>query len=290
MEVEGAVGQVRELLGNDVKIILLGHSRGGLAARAFLQKHNFTPDSSNIDKVVALITTGTPHLGSPFGRVFKYFQANCPKSKDEYLSYTNFGGSCEDDWEAANNLRFQTGGTLDVSVPSIDFLSDQSSELQSLNRGVSNLSGLKFIQLVYTGKKFGNITPFYNPLPSVNNLSQYAAFLVATRLGIPVVPASSLLDQVSSDAETYILGTGTILSYVGDGIVPLNNQKITSITGFNLPTMTNPGNVVIPLNSIGDGAPYTGVYHAGTDAYAAETNQVTHINNALQALYNQLNW
>jgi HEAT repeat protein/pimeloyl-ACP methyl ester carboxylesterase len=63
MQVKAAVDLiVREW--NPHTIVLVGHSRGGLAARAYLQDLNM---STTYRK--ALVTIGTPHLGSPFGRI-----------------------------------------------------------------------------------------------------------------------------------------------------------------------------------------------------------------------------
>lgn len=64
-EVEAAINAISLIEGDNSKIILVGHSRGGLAATRFLQKGN----SSVKNKVAGLVTTGTPHSGSRFGRL-----------------------------------------------------------------------------------------------------------------------------------------------------------------------------------------------------------------------------
>jgi hypothetical protein len=51
-------------------IILVGHSRGGLAARAFLQKHVWS------QLTFGLLTVGTPHQGSPLGRIYPFYESN----------------------------------------------------------------------------------------------------------------------------------------------------------------------------------------------------------------------
>jgi triacylglycerol esterase/lipase EstA (alpha/beta hydrolase family) len=54
----------------------------------------------NKNSVLSMITTGTPHKGTPFGRIYDYLQQNClPES-----AHKNNNGDCEDDWEA---LRWQ---------------------------------------------------------------------------------------------------------------------------------------------------------------------------------------
>ena len=53
---------VLELTGRD-KVILFGHSMGGLAARTYLQNPNFWQNDGK-HHIAKLITTGTPHLGN----------------------------------------------------------------------------------------------------------------------------------------------------------------------------------------------------------------------------------
>jgi len=47
--------------------ILVGHSRGGLIARKYLEK-------AYNERIKMLITIGTPHHGSNIARWFKFFQ------------------------------------------------------------------------------------------------------------------------------------------------------------------------------------------------------------------------
>lgn len=58
-----AIYRVMEITGRD-KVILVGHSMGGLCAREYLQNpENWTEPNVN-HHIAKLITTGTPHLGS----------------------------------------------------------------------------------------------------------------------------------------------------------------------------------------------------------------------------------
>ena len=57
-----AIERVLSLTGKN-KVILLGHSMGGLAARAYLQNQQFW-QSDNDHHVAKLVTSGTPHGGS----------------------------------------------------------------------------------------------------------------------------------------------------------------------------------------------------------------------------------
>lgn len=60
--VRDAIIRVLQLTGRD-KVILMGHSMGGLAAREYLQNTNlWLPDGNH--HVAKLVTTGTPHGGS----------------------------------------------------------------------------------------------------------------------------------------------------------------------------------------------------------------------------------
>lgn len=64
-EVETCVNYVCEHTGAD-RVILIGYSMGGLAARSYLTRK---PTSHNVKR---LITIGTPHLGSAFARVWTW--------------------------------------------------------------------------------------------------------------------------------------------------------------------------------------------------------------------------
>jgi len=64
-EVETCVNYVREHTGAD-RVILIGYSMGGLAARSYLTRK---PTNHNVKR---LITIGTPHLGSAFARVWTW--------------------------------------------------------------------------------------------------------------------------------------------------------------------------------------------------------------------------
>ncbi len=64
-ELGTAVGRVRASTGAD-RVILIGYSMGGLAARAYLVSHGLD------HHVRRLVTIGTPHLGSAFARVWTW--------------------------------------------------------------------------------------------------------------------------------------------------------------------------------------------------------------------------
>jgi hypothetical protein len=70
-EVNDAIENLRANLYPDMEIALVCHSRGGLAARAFLQS-----GAANIKYVVAMATVGSPHHGSPLARIYEYLTKN----------------------------------------------------------------------------------------------------------------------------------------------------------------------------------------------------------------------
>ena len=246
LDVKDAVTKMKQLLGSDVKIILLAHSRGGLAARAFLQSQSGT------ENVVALITTGTPHLGTPIARVYAYMKNNCiPRSSHE-------SGACRDDWKAADQIYYDGKG-IDMRVPSVSFLADNSTELALLNsKGNQLASSIKYVQLVYKDKKLGTMLEIlgspYNPFPSIKSILGW------------------FLDDFSKTFERYVLGSNPIAkvkSLHGDGIVPLNNQHLSSVQTFNRNIRT-----------------YTksGVLHT------KQASRITDLHRALTDLYGQLGW
>ena len=64
-ELEIEITNVRKITGAD-KVVLIGYSMGGLAARAYLAKR-FTDHH-----VKRLVTIGTPHLGSAFAKAYNW--------------------------------------------------------------------------------------------------------------------------------------------------------------------------------------------------------------------------
>ncbi len=121
-------GQLGKEVGTAVKLILerqpnapitlVGHSRGGLAARAFLQ----TP-STERNAVKGLLTIGTPHLGSPLGRIYPWLAACTPSS------------GC-DATGTVNSLKWLLD-VIGVSLPpTIGDLSTGSEAIRTLNSAV----------------------------------------------------------------------------------------------------------------------------------------------------------
>ena len=189
------------------QIAILGHSRGGLAARAFLQDPASSPEKSS---VVALLTTGTPHKGSRLGRIYKYLT--------DHTRATKNGKYWEDDWEAVKQILVKSG--LDVRRPVIDDVSDVApGAVPSLNDTIGNLPrGISYGAITYTGVTLGH-------LARIGLGFDYYLF--------PSDPNARLGEQVSTEAEDAMLDAGKDpKDYLGDGIVPVQSQRYDDIPGF----------------------------------------------------------
>lgn len=269
-EVGEAISTIRYAYGRaypevDVKITLVGHSRGGLAARAFLQQGADSPEKQS---VVALLTTGTPHYGSPLGRVYQYLQRECQHENGERKGEFILGvaaDDCAEDWQVVDFLRARdncaldnlssffssedTSDRLDVRRPTIDDLSDQSAAIAELNARAYRLpADIVYGALKYTGVELGRINAMYR---------------IFDRDGFDVC------HQVSKPAERWLLAPtdNPEGENLGDGIVPEVNQ------GF-------PAGIRVQAVSSGS---YTNIYHIEQPGQK-EQNQQYHISKALTVL------
>jgi PGAP1-like protein len=224
-EVKDAVSAILDEFAN-AEIVIVGHSRGGLAARSFLQE----PVSSYMKaSVVAVLTTGTPHHGSRLGRVYNYLDT-C--------------NNCDEDWQVAEFLsgdrepvnwrcRVDEDKRLDVCRPTIEDLrdpedlADNSTAIENLNESINNLpTDIAYGSITYQGVDLGILVT--QEVPFGND--DYSIF---QRGGI------DWCDQLSDQAEISILGTDQDASlFSGDGIVPENSQRYSNIEGF--PSMVLP--------------------------------------------------
>ena len=192
------------------QIVLVGHSRGGLAGRKFLEG-----SSTNKDAVVGFLTTASLHKGSPMGRIYQWL--------DDHRR--GAAGSFSDDWEAVDFLREPTfwhlknKPTLDVRRPVIHDMSDSSTAITTLNNPtqVARLpSKVVYGEIIYSKVKLGVLAS--------------GVYSVFDEPGIDVG------EQVSAAAKTYILGAGnTPASFPGDGLIPQGNQHFTELQGFPAP-------------------------------------------------------
>ncbi len=258
-EVEVAITRIIEHLGQDTEIFMLGHSRGGLAARAYLQNDQLT----NKSFIKGFATTGTPHQGSPLGRFYQYMEENCiPKSV-----YRQDDSKCEDNWEVMEMLNgtrtffgfnYSKKYQMDLQVPSIDFLSPESSSIQSLNNNLSNLDELIIGQLVYEGTTFGILSKDAG-LSDFYDLYAYGTWFAG--------------DHPHPDTLRFIENDQTRASFIGDGIVPSYSQKLNLL-------LDQEGIVVTKQRTQNT----TNILHT------EETSQVSDINWLFEGLYQNLGW
>ncbi|WP_244262843.1 alpha/beta fold hydrolase [Shewanella frigidimarina] len=209
-EVETAIDQIVTALGIDTEVVLLGHSRGGLAARAYLQNS----DSLYKEYVKSLVTTGTPHQGSPLGRFYRFMELNCIPQ----ISYQNDSGMCEDNWEVVKMLAgerwYLDYEYIDLRVPSIDFLSPESTEIIELNGNILALENIIIAQLSYRGTNFGILAEDVG-LGSDYDLYDYGAWFGG--------------DHPHPSTLRYIENGQTRDSFIGDGIVPAYSQQLSEL-------------------------------------------------------------
>jgi len=244
-EVGNAVTEISKSFPNSV-ITLVGHSRGGLAARAFLQG-----SSSSRSKVVGLLTIGTPHQGSPLGRMYTWLKnhprptQNCKENGKPVLCATNGPPSDNEifwDWSLADRIGLSG---LDVRSPTIKFLATDSGEISTLNQGVSRLDrNIQYAQIVSNGVNFGFLMRGGR---YTNDIDIWPSLSISARNHITQKPLTT--PNPTRDSN-------------GDGIVPINSQRMNQLFG-------SPGSRETVL---------TGVLHT------EETGRTTEIINALNSI------
>jgi pimeloyl-ACP methyl ester carboxylesterase len=209
-EIGIAINRIKRRLGGNTQIVLLGHSSGGVAARAFLQSNH--PNRQN---VVGLITTGTPHSGTPLGRYYNYMSLNClPESS--YDSIFNFS-NCARDWRFTKNI-LEEVGDIDLKAPGINFLSDASPQIRELNNNIGNLPNIIFTEVTYDRINFGCLGN------SLTNRERGCGYNIFNEVIRP-----------SNNGLNFVLNGRSRAELRGDGIVPIFSQKMSNLPGWNLP-------------------------------------------------------
>jgi len=236
---------------------LFGHSRGGLAARAYLQ----SDQTMNKEFIKGFATTGTPHQGSPLGRFYKYMAENCiPQS-----SYENDNSKCEDNWEVIKMLNgtrtyfgFSFGDyQMDLQAPSIDYLSPDSQAIISLNETISKVENLITGALTYEGTKFGVLGK------DVFLSFDYDLYQYQNGIG----------DHPSPDTLTFIQNNQSRELLIGDGIVPSYSQNLSLL-------LENDGLTINRQRT----TTTTNILHT------EETSQISDISWLFEGLYTDLGW
>lgn len=186
----------------NLKVVLLGHSRGGIAARMFLQMN-----SARSKNVVGMLTTGTPHLGSRMGRIYSRLDPNRvnPNNPDDLAAYYK-------DWQVQRFLQ----SSIDVRRPVIGDLADDSVAIRRLNLpgNVRKLpKKIKYGEMVYEKVAMGHLIPIYNVF-GPNLLPEF------------------ILHTLSSQSTAVLLSGQLPEFYPGDGLVSGPNQHYTKLPGF----------------------------------------------------------
>ena len=221
------------------KIVLVGHSRGGLAGRKFLEG-----SSTNKDAVVGFLTTSSLHKGSQMGRIYQWLSDN-PRhvfngAGQELMEQITLTAGTQTvtyyepvnwrDWAVVDFLcaaswpfsSYKTKDTLDVRRPVIMDMDDRSTAIATLNdpTQVANLPPkVMYGEVVYAKVDLGVLVS--NP--------PYSAFSNSQIL-------TSLCPTVSVAAKTYILGAGKLPDdFPGDGLIRWENQYFTKLSGFPAP-------------------------------------------------------
>ena len=180
----------------EAKILLVGHSRGGLAGRAFLQGSNSNEKSA----VVGFLTLGTPHDGSYFGRLNPYL-ARVPRQNDTQT------------WLVAN----VSSKEVNCLAPSVFFLATGAvaiTNLASRNSLAQLPVQVSYHNYMYNGLPLGTLK--YRGLGNVFGGGAVGSLL-----------------HVSDRAKRYMIGGLDPAAIDSDGIVQSESQSMTSL--INLP-------------------------------------------------------
>jgi hypothetical protein len=199
------------------QILLLGHSRGGLAARAFLQ---WSKARNAKRSVLGLLTTGTPHAGSELGRVYRYIETRLLRQTPtgtvrrqadgrDWNTVDWLNGSAYADTSLGFDSRCGKRYNVDVRRPTINYLTVGSEPLRRLNADLAKLPAWPaYGQMAYHGADMGLLA--HKPI-------EYAIF--------QDIPGPSMAcPTTSTTAENRILSGNAPADYSGDGIVSADSQ------------------------------------------------------------------
>ena len=176
-EVASAIDKIKNLTGKQ-KVILIGHSMGGLSARAYI-------NDFGIDNVAGYVSVSTPHLGSFLGEIQNiYFDKNTSQDKKKIIelmfeTYGIFGGSLKQDskvlaelspcskaLEKLNSSPFPTNIPIDIVVSSYKVEKNSNDILPEYERFQSYAKSVSFLD-------FKNIIVSINKT-IVSKISDYA--------------------------------------------------------------------------------------------------------------------
>jgi hypothetical protein len=166
-----------------------------LAARAFLQT---SEPSNEKNAVVALLTTGTPHSGTPLGRLFGYLAKN------------QRGTPLSADWQVVDGLRgvgARRSFIIDLRRPTMSDQAPGSAAMADIQRNTENLS---------KAVAYGTLS--YDKIP-LGKLSLLSNSIFDGFMGLP---------PMTVNAKIVVFQDTPADKLVGDGIVPLSSQTFTS--------------------------------------------------------------
>ncbi len=200
-----------------VQIMLVGHSRGGIAARAFLQRPE---PSSEKASIVAVVTTGTPHTGSPLGRIYKYLESTLKNGKRPSPQGADWDLV---DWFIDPPLWFRG---VDVRRPTIDDFTVDSSTLATFTQNAANIPRVvKFGIQQYDGVSLGKLSTGAQNIFGSDSQGEHPG-------------------RLSITASNWICDGLTIVQLKGDGIVPVGNQNFSSPRLQITPKLNSSGKIL----------------------------------------------
>jgi pimeloyl-ACP methyl ester carboxylesterase len=208
---------------NPARVILVGHSRGGLVARAYLQD---LPTAQTFK--LGLVTLGTPHQGTPFGRVGA-FMHDRGASPDEVVDELRFIFSPSVRYQAT---AFDSAGNPVRSTVSeaIFALNDDIANLSASTASVGYLqsSGLRLGENAYNDFDIldgvgAQLLSFLSP-GSFDRLLRFVLDNIVPVKSRPVLPDTWSCRGSAAAEHPWACD--------GDGIVPTASQKLDQVSGF----------------------------------------------------------
>jgi pimeloyl-ACP methyl ester carboxylesterase len=199
------------------RVALVAHSRGSLAARAFLQNPAYANETASI---AGYLTQGATENGSYFGRIH------------DYLAVTSTA-SDPATWNVANALTKFAG--LDIFSPTIGFLATGGTAVSALAATSGSLPpGVSYCNYCYTGLPYGELVEGTLVL---GVLHQEDLGNVFTQAGLGAAY------HVSAAAQTALIGSLDPETIGGDAIVQEDGEVLSSVPtippNLNLTVITN---------------------------------------------------
>lgn len=220
-QVAAGVAWLRQKTGS-AKVILIGHSMGGLAARAYLQGASYRND------VERLVTVNTPHLGSLLPYLLEDLAGRDEAGVRRALEAISLGHLSRSADAASTLLRAYLQSKLSRRAVQ-EVLRPDCAELTSLNRPSGGFSALP---------------------PEVEYVSVFSQWRCAAGAGCHEVEA--LTEPIQRNLASYfdpskvpqpVVGwSGSVLANWTDGVVPVVSQLLqTTPVGVALPVITEQG-------------------------------------------------